>query len=43
MDVKRRCLLRTEQIAPAEAQREILDDWQAAYHRCARVKCARPR
>jgi hypothetical protein len=29
------------QLGLADAQREIVDDWQAAYHRYARVKCRR--
>jgi hypothetical protein len=31
------------QVALADAQPEIVDDWQGAYHRYARVKCGRLR
>ena len=36
---KLQCLVCSGQITLADAQREILTDWQAAYHRYALVKC----
>jgi hypothetical protein len=35
IEVKRQCLVCAGQVELADAQREILEDWQAAYHRCA--------
>jgi hypothetical protein len=37
------CLVCTGQISLQEAQSAILDDWQAAYHKYALIKCRRPR
>jgi hypothetical protein len=42
IEVKLQCLVCSGQVALADAQREIVDDWEAAYHRYARVKCRRP-
>ena len=39
---KLQCLVCSGQIALADARREIVEDWQATYHRYARVKCRRP-
>ena len=41
IEVKVQCLVCSGQVTLADAQREIVDDWQAAYHRYSRVKCAR--
>src|SRR6266446_6249105 len=41
LEVKLQCLVCSEQVKLATAQREILEDWQAAYHKYARVKCRR--
>jgi cytochrome c-type biogenesis protein CcmH/NrfF len=35
------CMVCSGQVTLADAQREILTDWQAAYHRYALVKCLR--
>lgn len=40
VEVKLHCLVCSGQVALADAQHQIVDDWQAAYHRYARVKCA---
>lgn len=37
------CLVCTGQLGLQQARREIADDWDAAYHRYATVKCRRPR
>jgi hypothetical protein len=37
------CLVCTGQISLDDAQSAILEDWQAAYHKYALVKCRRPR
>jgi hypothetical protein len=39
IEAKLQCLVCAGQVALADAQREIVEDWQAAYHRYARVKC----
>ncbi|MEK6209934.1 MAG: YHYH domain-containing protein [Pseudomonadota bacterium] len=41
IEVKLQCLVCSGQVKLATAQREILDNWQAAYHKYARVKCHR--
>jgi hypothetical protein len=41
IEVKLQCLVCTEQVSLADAQHEIADDWQAAYHKYSRVKCNR--
>ncbi len=41
LEVKLQCLVCSGQMPLAEAQREILEDWQAAYDKYARVKCRR--
>ena len=41
IEVKMQCLVCSGQIALADAQRQIVDDWQAAYHRWAPVVCHR--
>jgi hypothetical protein len=41
IEAKLHCLVCSGQVELADAQREIVDDWQAAYHRYARVKCLR--
>jgi hypothetical protein len=41
--VKLQCLVCSGQIELSDAQPEIVEDWQGAYHRYARVKRARPR
>jgi hypothetical protein len=41
IEVKLQCLVCSGQVALADAQREIVDDWEEAYHRHARVKCLR--
>ena len=43
IEVKLQCLVCSEQVPLATAQREISEDWVAAYHRYARVKCERKR
>ena len=42
IEVKLQCLVCSGQVALADAQREIVDDWKAAYHRYAPVKCRHP-
>jgi len=39
VEVKLQCLVCSGQVKLATAQRENVEDWQAAYHRYARVKC----
>jgi len=39
IETKLQCLVCSHQVTLAEAQREILEDWQAAYHKYAGVKC----
>jgi cytochrome c-type biogenesis protein CcmH/NrfF len=39
---KLQCLVCTGQIGLDDARREIAEDWDAAYHRYALVKCRRP-
>ena len=41
LEVKLQCLVCTNQVTLREAQQEIIEDWQAAYHRYAKVKCRR--
>ncbi len=41
LEAKLQCLVCTGQVPLAEAQRAIYEDWQAAYHRYATVKCRR--
>jgi hypothetical protein len=41
IEVKLQCLVCSGQVSLADARREIIEDWQAAYHRYARVKCRR--
>lgn len=43
IEVKLQCLVCSGQVALADAQREIVEDWQAAYHRYASVVCQRER
>jgi len=39
IEAKLQCLVCSGQVTLADAQREILTDWQAAHHRYALVKC----
>ncbi|HKQ24506.1 MAG TPA: hypothetical protein VJT81_08725 [Burkholderiales bacterium] len=41
IEAKLQCLVCSGQVTVADAQREILANWQAAYHRHARVRCDR--
>ena len=41
IEVKLQCLVCSGQVSLERAQRDIVEDWQAAYHRYARVKCRR--
>ena len=41
LEVKLQCLVCTNQVTLREAQQEIIEDWQVAYHRYAKVKCRR--
>jgi hypothetical protein len=41
LEVKLQCLVCSHQVTLATAQREIVEDWQGAYDRYARVKCHR--
>jgi len=41
LEVKLQCLVCTNQVTLREAQQEILEDWQAADHKYAQVKCRR--
>ncbi len=41
LEVKLQCLVCSGQVALAEAQQEIVEDWQAAYNRYALVECRR--
>jgi hypothetical protein len=41
IEEKLQCLVCSGQVTLATAQRDILEDWQAAYDRYARVKCQR--
>jgi cytochrome c-type biogenesis protein CcmH/NrfF len=43
LEVKLHCLVCSGQVKLATAQREIVEDWRAAYHKYARVKCHRRR
>jgi hypothetical protein len=43
LEVKLQCLVCSNQVTLREAQQEILEDWQAAYHKYAQVKCRRQR
>jgi hypothetical protein len=43
IEVKLQCLVCSGQVRLVDAQREIADDWQAAYHQYASVKCQRSR
>ena len=41
LEVKLQCLVCTEQMTLEQAQEEIAEDWQAAYHRHGRTPCHR--
>jgi cytochrome c-type biogenesis protein CcmH/NrfF len=41
IEVKLQCLVCSGQVTLEDAQREIFEDWEAAYHLYARVKCHR--
>lgn len=41
IEIKLQCLVCSGQVKLATAQREILEDWQAAYHKYAGLKCRR--
>jgi cytochrome c-type biogenesis protein CcmH/NrfF len=41
IEAKLHCLVCSGHVTLAQAQHEIASDWQAAYHRYARVKCHR--
>jgi hypothetical protein len=41
LEVKLQCLVCSNQVTLHEAQQEILEDWQAADHKYAQVKCRR--
>ncbi len=41
IETKLQCLVCSGQVTLAQAQREILEDWQAAYRRYEKVKCRR--
>jgi hypothetical protein len=41
LEVKLQCLVCSNQVTLREAQQEILEDWQAADHKYAQVKCRR--
>jgi hypothetical protein len=41
IETKLHCLVCSGQVTLAKAQHEIASDWQAAYHRYAKVKCRR--
>jgi cytochrome c-type biogenesis protein CcmH/NrfF len=41
IEEKLQCLVCSGQVTLADAQHQIASDWQAAYHRYARVKCRR--
>ncbi len=41
IEVKLQCLVCSDQVQLEQAQKEIGDDWQAAYHRYAKLKCLR--
>lgn len=43
LEVKLQCLVCTGQVPLHVARADIARDWQAAYHRYAKVKCKRPR
>ena len=43
IEVKMQCLVCSGQVRLDQAQREIANDWDAAYHRYASVKCNRVR
>jgi hypothetical protein len=43
IEVKLQCLVCTEQVSLGDAQREIAENWQGAYHKYALVKCNRRR
>lgn len=43
IEVKLQCLVCAGQVPLVQAQREIAENWQAAYHRYAPVKCHRSR
>jgi len=43
LEVKLQCLVCTGQLTLSQAQTEIADNWQSAYHRHALTKCHRPR
>ena len=41
IELKLQCLVCAEQVSLEQAQREIAEDWEGAYHRYARMKCER--
>jgi hypothetical protein len=41
IEVKLQCLICSGQVKLGDAQREIVEDWEAAYHRYSRIKCHR--
>jgi len=41
LEVKLQCLVCSNQVTLREAQQEILEDWQAAYHKYEPLKCRR--
>jgi hypothetical protein len=43
IEVKLQCLVCARQVPLPTAQHAIAEDWEAAYHRYARVKCRRTR
>ena len=43
IEVKLQCLVCSGQLPLRTAQRDIAEEWEAAYHRYARVKCLRAR
>lgn len=43
LEVKLQCLVCTGQVPLAQAQQDIFNDWQAAYHKYALLKCHRPK
>lgn len=43
LEVKLQCLVCSGQLPLSQAQNEIVDDWQSAYHRHALTKCRRPK
>ena len=43
IEVKLQCMVCSGQVSLGTAQSEILRDWEATYHRYAKIKCARRR